>query len=160
MQTVEVHLWDDLHHRQDGERVPAAVQVELAYKCDKRTRRVRLDLTAQHEEELAKLLAPYLEAGTAPDAQDQDQTDVKPGGKIRRRPPGDMPNRIWRRQMRAWADELGLVNRDDARYPAWQTVTGKHYYPSDLEDAFLLHQAGREEEALAMVEKFRPRAAA
>lgn len=158
MQTVEVRLWDDLHHRQDGEKVAADVQVELEYRCEKRTRRVRLDLTAQHGDELAKLLAPYLEAGTPSD--DQGQSEVKPGGKIRRKPPGDMPNRVWRRQMRAWADELGLVNREDSRYPAWQTVTGKHYYPSDLEDAFLLHQAGREEEALAMVEKFRPRAAA
>ena len=61
--------------------------------------------------------------------------------------------------MRAWSDSLGLVNRDDPGYPAWQTVTGKHYYPADLEDGFTLHVEGREQEALALVVKFKPQAA-
>ena len=161
MQTVEVKLWDDLHHRQDKERVPAEVQVELTYKTRKGSRHVRLDLTSAHGEELDEVLAPYLDAGQSPDAAARPAAaDVKSGGKIRRKPPEGMPNRRWRDLMRAWSDELGLVNRDNPACPAWQTAAGKHYYPADLEDGFILHLEGREEEALALVEKFRPRAAA
>lgn len=161
MQTVEVKLWDDLDHKQSGSRVPADVQVELEYKTKKGTKRVRLDLTAEHGGELDKLLAPYLAAGQSPDAAESPR-EVKSGGKIRRGPPGGpgwSEARDWRRRLREWSDSLGLVNREDPSFPAWKTVTDKHYYPSDLEDAFILHEDGDEEKALALVEKFKPQAA-
>jgi hypothetical protein len=161
VQTVEVKLWDDLHHRQDREKVPAEVQVELTYRTEKVSKCVRLDLTAAHGDELAKLLAPYLAAGQSPEAEDSAR-EVKSGGKIRRGPPGGPGGsaaRKWRENLRAWSDGLGLVNRDDPGYPAWQTTSGKHYYPADLEDAFILHKDGHEEEALALVAKFKPQAA-
>lgn len=166
MQTVEVHLWDDLHHRQDGSKVPADIQVELTYKVKKGSRHaqkhVLLDLSAEHGSELDQLLAPYLAAGQPPEAEDSGR-EVNNGGKIRRGPPGGPGGsaaRKWRENLRAWSDSLGLVNRDDPSYAAWQTTRGVHYYPADLEDAFTLHEDGREEEALALVEKFRPRTAA
>jgi hypothetical protein len=159
MQTVEVHLWDDLHHKQGDGKVPADEQVELEYRHGKHVKRVRLDLTAVHEGELAALLAPYLEAGTPPD--DEEEPRAVNGGKIRRGPPGGPGGtaaRRWRADLRAWSDSLGLVNREDPAFPAWKTVTDKHYYPSDLEDAYTLHLAGREDEALALVAKFKPQA--
>jgi hypothetical protein len=161
MQTIEVRLWDDLHHRQDGDKVPAEVQVELTYKTRKGSRHVRLDLTAEHGSELDRLLAPYLAAGQSPDAADGAR-EVKSGGKIRRGPPGGPGGteaRKWRGALRDWSDSLGLVNREDPALPAWKTVTGKHYYPSDLEDAYTAHLEGREGEALALAAKFKPQAA-
>jgi hypothetical protein len=161
VQTVEVKLWDDLDHKQSGSKVPADVQVELEYRTRKGTKRVRLDLTAEHGSELDKILAPYLAAGQPPDAADGPR-EVKSGGKIRRGPPGGPGGseaREWRGNLREWSDSLGLVNREDPVFPAWKTVTDKHYYPSDLEDAYTLHLEGREEEALALVEKFKPQAA-
>lgn len=160
MQTVEVHLWDDLHDHQDGGRVPADVQVELTYKTRNGTRHVRLDLTEAHLRDLDKVLAPFLDAGQPPGSQAGATT--KNGGKIRRGPPGGpggTESRRWREGLRAWADGLGLVNRVDPGYPAWQTVTGKHYYPADLEDAYTLHLDGREAEAVAVAAKFKPQAA-
>ncbi len=161
MQTVEIRLWDDLDHKQNGAKVPADVQVELTYRTGGRARHVRLDLTAEHGEELDKALAPYLEAGQPPDSQAKPETQN--GGKIRRGPPGGPGGRAardWRRNLREWSDGLGLVNRDDPSFPAWQTATGKNYYPADLEDAYTLHLDGREEEALALVRQFEPRAKA
>jgi hypothetical protein len=164
VQTVEVHLWDDVDHKRDGSKVPAEVQVELTYKTRRGTRHVRLDLSAAHGAELDQALAPFLAAGTALAAPDgQDQVQVRSGGKIRRGPPGGPGGRearAWRAELRAWSDSLGLVNREDPAFPAWKTVTDKHYYPSDLEDAFIAYKDGREAEALRLVAKFKPQAAA
>lgn len=82
--------------------------------------------------------------------------------KIRRGPPGGPGGsaaRQWRAELREWSDGLGLVNQENPAFPAWKTVTDKHYYPADLEDAYTLHLDGREEEALALVAKFKLRAA-
>lgn len=171
MQTVEVHLWDDLDHHQSKDKVPAEVQVELEYRTRRgtrrRTRHIRLDLTEQHAEELDALLAPYLAAGTLPGADDvlpeaDGAREVRAGGKIRRGPPGGPGGaaaRQWRADLRTWSDDLGLVNREDPAFPAWQTVSGKHYYPSALEDGYTAHLDGREEEAMALVAPFKPQAA-
>jgi hypothetical protein len=50
---------DDLHYHQDGSQVQAAVTRRLMYGAVE----VELDLTAEHDEQLAKLLQPYLDAG-------------------------------------------------------------------------------------------------
>jgi hypothetical protein len=160
VQTVEVRLWDDLHHKRDGSKVPADVQVELTYKTKRGEKHVRLDLTAEHGKELTALLAPYLEAGAPPESP--DPSEVKSGGKIRRGPPGGPGGteaRRWRADLREWSDSLGLVNQEDPSLPAWKTVTDKHYYPADLEDAYTAHLEGREEEALKLAEKFKSKAA-
>lgn len=162
MRTIEVKLWDDLDNKRDRTRTPADVQVELTYVKDKRTRHVRLDLTTEHGTELDALLAPYLAAGQPADGAAPDgEHAVRNGGKIRRGPPGEPGSteaRRWRAQLRAWSDGLGLVNPDDPSFPAWKTVTDKHYYPADLEDAYLAHLAGNEEEAAALVARFKPQA--
>jgi hypothetical protein len=160
MQTVEVRLWDDLAHHQSKDKVPADVTVELTYKTRRGTKYVRLDLTAEHGSELDGLLAPWLAAGRPPDA-DSPPEKIN-GGKIRRGPPGGPGGsaaRQWRAELREWSDGLGLVNQENPAFPAWKTVTDKHYYPADLEDAYTLHLDGREEEALALVAKFKLRAA-
>jgi hypothetical protein len=161
MQTVEVRLWDDLVHHQSKDKVPADVTVELTYKTKRGTKYVRLDLTEQHGSELDGLLAPYLAAGQPPEAASGSPEKIN-GGKIRRGPPGGPGGsaaRQWRAELREWSDGLGLVNQEDPAFPAWKTVTDKHYYPADLEDAYTLHLDGREEEAQALVAKFKPQAA-
>jgi hypothetical protein len=65
-------------------------------------------------------------------------------------------NRDQRKQERAWADGLGLVNETDPRYHAWQTTTGGYYYPADLDKGFALHKEGREDEAREAVRRFMP----
>jgi hypothetical protein len=93
MQTVQVHLWDDLDAR-GGLRVAAAQTVVLEY----RRRRVRLDLSDEHEAELAALLAPYLDAGVPEDTRPVTHLGFKAGSK---------EARDWHAGLRAWADAAG-----------------------------------------------------
>lgn len=155
MKTIEV--WDDKAYA-DGERVPATRrEVPLQFGG----LHGELDLSDENYRALWEVLKPWFDV-----CHDADLTAAQPasrakaGGKLRRGPDlpaGSTAARDWRRQLRDWSDGLGLVNRSDPGYPAWQTVTGKHYYPAELEDGFALYLEGREEEALAKVARFKPR---
>jgi hypothetical protein len=153
VKTVEV--WCDKSY-QGGNKVPAT-RHELALRLGDQAG--EMDLSEERYQELSELLRPWFAVcrDLSPEAG-QQRTST---GKIKRGPgtaPGSTASRKWRARMRAWSDSLGLVNRVDPDYPAWQTVTGKHYYPADLEDAFIAHEAGREAEALELAGQFKPQA--
>lgn len=127
------------------------------------TRRTELYLTGEHAAGLDRELDPWFERGHR-----QGSGPGAAGGPGRKRDknyrvgplPGSPERRLWKERLRRWSDGLGLVNPKDPARPAWMTTTGKHTYPGPLEDGFILHEEGREEEALAMVGKFRPEKAA
>jgi hypothetical protein len=129
MQEILVKLWDDLHARA-GERVASDVQVELTYRTKRGVQHVRLDLTGEHGEELDKVLAPWLEAGQAPDA-------LASHGK-----PGSAQAREFYAGLREWAASVGRAEEH------W--TTGKNgrprqlYYPKRLIADYEAHlrQAG------------------
>jgi hypothetical protein len=60
-------LTDDLARTEDGSSVEADLTAWLAYSTPGTSVQVELELTADHEAELAKLLARYLAAGHHPD---------------------------------------------------------------------------------------------
>jgi hypothetical protein len=118
MQSIEVKLWDDLHHCQDGNKVPADVQIELTYRTKKGVKHVRLDLTAAHGEELEKLLGPWLEAGQSPDAAPSHGT------------PGSAQAREFYAGLRAWAAQVG---RSDEHWTSGSNGKPKQlYYPRQM----------------------------
>lgn len=127
------------------------------------TRTAELYLSGANAAELDGGLDSWLKAGHAPGSAAAG-TPAAQGSQDRNRrigpPPGTPERRQWKARMRAWSDANGLRNRKDPRFAAWQTTTGKNSYPNPLEDAFVLFEEGREQEALAMAEQFRPREAA
>lgn len=154
MKTVEV--WCDKSFAA-GEKVPATRREVVLQLGDLRG---ELDLTDEHYRELWQALKPWFDI--CHDSGAEPAVRVKAGGKLKRGPDfpaGSTAARDWRKRLRDWSDGLGLVNRDDPAYPAWQTVTGKHYYPAELEDGFMLHEQGNEPAAQAKIAKFKPQAA-
>jgi hypothetical protein len=157
VKTIEV--WDDKAYA-DGEKVPATRREVVLQFGDLRG---EMDLSDGNYRALWEVLKPWFDVCHDPDPEAPKVAPrVTAGGKLRRGPDfpaGSTAARDWRRGLRGWSDGLGLVNRTDPDYPAWQTVTGKHYYPAELEDGYALHLDGREEEALAKVARFKPQEA-
>lgn len=116
-----------------------------------------LYLSGAHAAELDSGLDPWFAAGHKPagipGSRGRPDKENRPGMP----PPGTPERRRWKTSLRAWSDDLGLVNRNDPRWRAWQTTTGKHTYPGPLVDGFVLHKEGHEDEARAMVAPFMPK---
>jgi hypothetical protein len=121
-------------------------------------RTTELYLSGPHAAELDSGLDPWFAKGHVPGSAPAGTSATQGGSRSRQvgPPPGTPERRQWKIRMRAWADANGLRNRKDPRFPAWQTTTGKSSYPNPLEDAFVLFEEGREKEAMAMAEQFRP----
>jgi hypothetical protein len=115
---ISVASWDDLDYK-EGIRTPADGTVRLVFG----SQIVDVDLSAKHQAELAKSLAPYLEAGTRPDHVPAPRV---PGKGAHR--PGI---RAYNAAMRKFADERGL------HYT--QSPTGKPFYPKALQEAYAAH---------------------
>jgi hypothetical protein len=115
----KLETWDDLHCA-DGEQVAADTTVTLAFGG----RAVELDLTGAHADELAKLLAPWLDAG-------------QPAGKAAPSPGTPRAGRTrtargtW---LRAWCEERGIE---------WRKSSGKAYFPKAARNAWDAHLRGQ-----------------
>jgi hypothetical protein len=125
---------------------------------------VELYLVTDSREELAKELAAWFEVGHKPGglpAGEVEGAELKRTKGMRAGPltgSGSSERRDWKRDLRAWSDGLNLVNRHDQVHPAWQTTTGKNYYPVALERAFELHeQGGHDGEVAQLIAQFQPR---
>jgi hypothetical protein len=132
-------------------RVPADRTARLALDGQV----VELYLSEASRAELAELLRPWLALGHRPGAQHEENpraTGRKYGPQA---PRGSVERRLWRRDLRAWSDSLGLRNPKAPEYPAWKNPIGKHSYPVDLERAFTHHQAGEDDLAKPLIEQFR-----
>jgi hypothetical protein len=82
---------DDLHMAEDGREVKAT-ETRLVGLGNKR---VELDLTAEHAEQLDKLLGPYLAAGHRPEPKPPSGVADHAHAKMSRKEAADL---------RAWAD--------------------------------------------------------
>jgi hypothetical protein len=142
-----IEIWDDLDARGDL-KVPAVRTSVLSLDGEA----AEIDLSAEHYQELKDLVAPWLAAGRRPEKEPPAAVPVS------RRPPnsGSRERREFWASCRAWCDKLGLINKDDLRHPAYETTTGKSYFPVRIERGFTLHQQGREEEALVEVAPYLP----
>ena len=127
---------DDLHFADDGSRVEADKTHVLIYDGQA----VEIDMTAAHDAELVKLLAPYFAAGRRPSAESGQMGRGRHGSLAA----STTGTRGWRGRSRAeskaareWADEHGLTH-------LYTTPSGSTYYKQELVDKWDAHkrQAG------------------
>lgn len=134
MKEVTVASWDDLHYSQ-GERVPAAHGPSTVLRLNSRT--VELDLTDEHQQELAAMLEPWLAAGHNPEHDIKKQT----GGAGH--PIGDLAaSRAYNRGMAAWADEHGAEGIYAYNKPGHNGHKSS-YFPRALRLAYAEHLASQ-----------------
>jgi hypothetical protein len=119
METVEIHLWDDLDARA-GNRVESDQQVTLEYSTKRGSRRVRLDLTDEHAKELEEVLARWLDAGQRPREQ----------ASAHGHQPGSAAARQFYAGLRDWAKAEG---RDGEHWTSGKGGRARQlYYPRQL----------------------------
>jgi hypothetical protein len=139
MQTVEIRLWDDLEAAA-GSRVPSSTWVTLEYGTEKGgVKRVRLDLTAEHEAELSGLLAPYLAAGSRPD-QASPKAAFTPGSRT-----GSTEARAYFAGLREWAEAEGRL--EECYTTESPGKPRQYYYHREIRQDYekhLLSLAGRQ----------------
>jgi len=158
---TQVVFYDDMAW--PGDRVPAqeVVQVTIVRRPleggSPSRKAAELYLTGKHAAEVDAVLSPWLTVGHPLQSGHQRGKTTGHGPAA---PAGSAERRDWRRDLRKWSDGLGLVNPDAPQYPAWKNKIGKHSYPADLEEAYDLIGQGKEAEALAKVERFRPQGTA
>ena len=114
---VRVFVFDDKIRAETGEQVEAEhTGVPLVFG----KRRVKIDLSKTSYDEIAKVLKPYLDAGTK-------EGKVNPGGQRTRGP------RAYYIGMQAYAEEHGI------EIPV--AADGKLQYPDSLHEAYRAHLA-------------------
>jgi hypothetical protein len=111
---------DDLDYA-EGRQVEATVTRRVAFGDEA----VTLDLTAEHDAELAKLLAPYLAAGRPQRGSTRAATRGQGATSVRR-------SRRELKALRAWATGNGL---------SWRTPGGSTYYSAELLGQWDEHKA-------------------
>jgi hypothetical protein len=114
-------IWDDME-LVEGRRVPAGPGPAVVLRLDTKT--VELDLTTENRELLAKLLEPWLKAGTATHGGARTGAGLPGGSKL-------AVKRAYNQRMRAWGAANGFTWSKNAQ--------GKMYYPAKLKAAYAAH---------------------
>jgi hypothetical protein len=148
VQEIQIIMSDDLVFTETGQRVPAVVTRRIALDGQE----AEVDLTREHDEELAGLLDRYFRAGRAPDRGSPPAAagpDPGPGGPgTHRFTPGVISRN---RRIRAFAQERDLRSRKHPELPAYETPGGRWYYPAWLKEMYAEYEAGQQAAAGARV---------
>jgi hypothetical protein len=131
MQAIEVKLYDDRHWHDGEGKVQAHVRQVLEYNG----KRVKLDLSDLHHQELAELLQPWLAAGQPVDAQPTARLGFRPGSS---------ESRAFYAGLRTWADENGRGEEYQVKHrEGSDPVKVNYHYPESLLRDYENHLAGR-----------------
>jgi hypothetical protein len=121
-----IAMVDDLDYSETGTRVEATVSRRLSYAG----REVEIDLTTEHDDELAGFLARYFAAGSAPPgrggAAARSRAGAGSGVTMRPRSAAE------RAAIRSWATAHGL---------SYKSSGGSTYYGRELLEKWDVHKA-------------------
>lgn len=121
MEKIQVVLYDDMHHSNDGSLVVA----DASHVLELDGQRVKLDLTEANFEELGDFLAEYLAAGSPIAIPGAAANPGRPGGRKGVSPD---PERVtFNEAMRLWAAWQDRVEETKTR-----SGSGVQYYWSSL----------------------------
>jgi hypothetical protein len=138
MKELRLIMSDDLIRAQTGERVEADGTHTLSLDG----RAVELDLTDLNYKELMRDVQRWLDAGQKP-----GQEPLLPGAYARPARSGHQftPGIVGHnRGLRAWVDAQELKSPKHPELPAYETPTGRWYYPGWLKKAYAAHLAEQE----------------
>jgi hypothetical protein len=163
---TQVFFYSDTHWPAERVLADAVVRLTLSWQAVEGEEGGREDaelyLTNLSRQDLEKTLAGWFELGHRPGAKAGAGAAPAKAGKSKsmRFGPEGGPNSAVRREYwggwKEWTQGLGLKNKDGV-HEVWQTSSGNDgYHPIPVCEAYELHLAGRDEEALAKVQRWLP----